>query len=228
MAGLTSEIVGSSLRNRITSKSPGRFQVRAGLFSGRRASDDPHSPQRLVVVDAVVIAARLCGLLLSPHATSARRTTRPHDIRLRTTMRALVLFSAIVAITACSDSQQTTSPRSGAGGSAAGDVAPSGQGIKVPQAKPQGPVGFTTIQFIGGTWTDVAAGQGGGAAVQCPVGSVATGGGFEIAAIHGTAPSLQLSQQQTLGPNTGWVVSMDNSQPGAGAASIKAFVECAS
>jgi len=47
-------------------------------------------------------------------------------------MRTLLLASALVVLAACSDNQQPTAPRSASSrGSAAGDVAPVGQGIKL-------------------------------------------------------------------------------------------------
>jgi hypothetical protein len=164
---------------------------------------------------------------LISHAKPARRTTDPQSIPDEVKMRSLLLVSAIVAITACSDNQQPTAPVNArrTGRTASGDVTQVGS----PTGNPHGDlVGLTQVDFLGGQWNDVDAGKGGGADVQCPAGSVATGGGFEIASLHGTSPAIKLSQRQTLGTITGWVVEMDNSQPGAGQASIMAFVLCAS
>lgn len=142
-------------------------------------------------------------------------------------MRKLILMSVILAIAACTDSQQPTAPVSArrSASAASGDVTQVGS----TKGNPHGDlVGFTKVEIVGGQSIDVDAGKNGGADVQCPQGSVATGGGFDIAAHQGTYPAITRSQLQTNGANTGWLVEIDNSQPGAGQASVEAFVLCAS
>src|SRR5512146_1721059 len=66
----------------------------------------------------------------------------------RSQMRTLILVSALVALAACSDSQQTTAPASSRGRAASGDVAPSGQSTVAPNAKPGSTPAFTTVTQV--------------------------------------------------------------------------------
>ena len=136
-------------------------------------------------------------------------------------MRSLLLVPAIIAVTACSDNQQSTSPVGVAARTASASQlsqAPQGNG------KPTGPVAFTKLSNNYGPSVTAPAGTGKSASVQCPAGSFPTGGGYDLATSGGTSPMILSSA-----PNaTGWAVSVDNSQAGAAAVYVVAWVICAS
>lgn len=138
-------------------------------------------------------------------------------------MRSLLLVSAIIAITACSDNQQSTSPVNGV----AARTPSASQLSQEPQSngKPApGAVAFTKLTNNYGPSVTVPAGSVKSASVQCPAGSLPTGGGYDIATNGGTWPMVSSSA-----PNaTGWVVSIDNSQAGSAVVYVAAWVICAS
>ena len=142
-------------------------------------------------------------------------------------MRNVLLLSVAAALVACSDNSQSTAPvrvRSVANS----DVASAG--IKVPDAKPSGG-SFTQIAVVTGTTVNVNAGASANAAVTCPVGSAVTGGGYELFLPAGqTAPIVWRNRQLLIqtGVASGWTVNVNNTQAGAGAISITAWVSCAS
>ena len=142
-------------------------------------------------------------------------------------MRALVLFSAIVATTACSDSQQATAPRSRSDRPVAGDIAPSAPAIK-PDAKPQDQVGFTKITSLVGSPVTIPAGAVMGAHVVCPAGTVVVGGGYIVTEPTGTYPWVRVSFQENSGSTTGWGVSVHNDLPGAAPVIVEATALCVS
>jgi len=141
-------------------------------------------------------------------------------------MRSLLLLSAIVAISGCSDNQQPTIPVNSH--SASGDAALS-QGPQT-NSKPQpGPVAFTKITVYYGLTETIAGSSAGGASVQCPAGSVPTGGGFTLYTNGGTVPFLHNSiPAGPLDTPTGWTAAVDNTQAGSAPVSLQAWVLCAS
>jgi hypothetical protein len=137
-------------------------------------------------------------------------------------MRRFLLLSAVVAASACADSQQPTAPVRGRSvgptSSAAGQIAPSGQG------KPTDQVGFTAITIVEAT-TTIAVGQDGGVFALCPLGDQVTGGGYSNAG-NGTPPYIGRSSTTTSGSQNGWIVLAANTAPGAGATTITVSVHC--
>jgi hypothetical protein len=137
-------------------------------------------------------------------------------------MRSLLLLSAIAAISGCSDNQQPTSPVSSRSASLS-------QGPQT-NSKPQpGPVAFTKIAIYYGPAETIPAGSAGGASVQCPAGSVPTGGGYALYTNGGTVPFLHTSlPATTLDTPTGWQAAADNTQAGSAPIDLQAWVLCAS
>jgi hypothetical protein len=143
-------------------------------------------------------------------------------------MRTLLLLSTLVVIAACSDNQTPTSPMRG--GAASGNVAPSGQGIKVPDAKPSGPVAFTKVTYVYASALQVPAGSFNVQDAICPAGTVLVGGGHELGSTGGTAPLVWRSRPHLVGANgaDGWSIAVDNTQAGSALIYIQAWANCAS
>lgn len=145
-------------------------------------------------------------------------------------MRKLIMLSVVLAVAACSDTQQTTSPVNARSASSAGDVSPSNRGV-VAQAKPAPAVGFTKTTVIYAPALTVAAGASNVEDAICPAGTVMVSGGHELGlSIGGTAPLVWRSRPHlTFGTDSdGWSIAVDNRQPGAGDIYIQAWVVCAS
>jgi hypothetical protein len=144
----------------------------------------------------------------------------------------LLLLTAAVLLSACADDQHATAPASShtAGSRAAGNLGLSAPGTSIAGAKPIDQVGFTKVAVLYGASVSVAAGANGTATITCPAGSLATGGGFEIGTSGvGTVPIVWRSHETTSGSTAdGWIVSMNNQQPGAVTAFVQAWVSCAS
>jgi len=143
-------------------------------------------------------------------------------------MRSLLLLSAIIAITACSDNAQSTSPVRAA--SAPGEVAASAQ--RSPSGvwafgKPAG--SGPTITVVIGTTVVLPAGGSAISFATCPAGTSVTGGGYEYFTL-GTDASVwrnrQLESQSGLA--SGWTVGARNTAAGAQAGTLTAWVSCAS
>ena len=136
----------------------------------------------------------------------------------------LLLFSAAVLLSACADDPHTTAPASRSGSSsrsAAGDVMPSGQGIRVPQAKPTDQVGFTQVFTVQEpVFTHVSKGSTGTGTATCPAGSHVIGGYYTIT-FDGTAPDFTYISAGIDQAN-GW--SVRGSVPAAAASDIVTFV----
>jgi hypothetical protein len=94
-----------------------------------------------------------------------------------------LLTSLALILGACSDEQRPTAPVNSraAATTYATDVLPTGQGIKLPDAKPVDQVGFTKVLTVVGSSVDVQNGDGRKTATAtCPVGSTAVGGSYII------------------------------------------------
>jgi hypothetical protein len=138
----------------------------------------------------------------------------------------LTTLSAALVIVGCSDNQQPTSPVSSR--SASRDAALS-QGTQTTSKPQPGPVAFTKIAMYYGLTETIAAGSAGGASVQCPAGSVPTGGGYEVYTNGGTVPFLHISEPASaFGNPTGWRAAADNTQSGSAPINLQAWVLCAS
>ena len=144
----------------------------------------------------------------------------------------LLLLTAAVLLSACADDQHSTAPASShtATSGAAGNLDRSAPGTASAGAKPVDQVGFTKVAVLYGAAVSVSAGANGTATITCPAGSLATGGGFEIATSGvGTIPIVWRSHETTSGSTAdGWIVSMNNQQPGALTAYVQAWVSCVS
>jgi hypothetical protein len=142
----------------------------------------------------------------------------------------LFLLTAALVLSACADDSHTTGPasRSGVGSrSASGDVAPSGEGIKLPDAKPAPQVGFTKITVLTSVPVNVSAGEGTGATETCPAGSTAIGGTYNISS-HVTGATAPWLNENGLDGSNGWRVGFWNDQVGASGFNYTVSVYCAS
>jgi hypothetical protein len=144
-------------------------------------------------------------------------------------MRRLIMLSAVLAIAACSDSQQVTSPakaRSVSPGAVSMEELSQGAHAN---GKPQpGPVGFTQVAQYFGDWASFQAGQTGSAMALCPAGQTAIAGGYQFASLAGTHPLINGSARLELPSATGWIIYAMNDQAGAGSFNLDAYVICAS
>ena len=147
-------------------------------------------------------------------------------------MRSLFLLSSLVAIAACADHNQLTSPL--AGSTAAGaqhNVAATPLDASKAQpagAKPTDQVGFTKVEMVVGTPTDITAGVFDSAYAFCPQGSSAVGGGFYGGNVTGTPPSISSTGRPIVGSQTGWGITFDNRAAGSTTFKITAWVTCVS
>lgn len=143
-------------------------------------------------------------------------------------MRTLLLASTLVVLAACSDNQQPTAPRSASSrGSAAGDVAPVGQGIKLPDAKPADQVGFTNVTKVITTGVPINPGSQQVVTAHCPTGTVVIGGSYRLWGFDPAGAVPWVSQSEDDGSN-GWSVYIANKQPGAILGTAYAVAYCAS
>jgi hypothetical protein len=135
-------------------------------------------------------------------------------------------LSAALVLVGCSDNQQPTSPVSSRSATREATLS---QGTQT-NSKPQpGPVAFTKIAVYYGQVETISAGAAAGASVQCPAGSVPTGGGYDLYTNGGTVPFLHVNEPvTTLGNPTGWQAAADNTQSGAAPINLTAWVLCAS
>lgn len=141
-------------------------------------------------------------------------------------MRTLLLVSALAALAACSDSQQTTAPANSRGRVASGDVAPSGQSTVTPNAKPVSTPAFTTVTQVVSNEIALDAGYAIAGSAVCPVASTLVGGGFTFVSEGNPNARPFVRESQPL--NNGWFVSVANWATGAYYASFKAYALCAS
>lgn len=146
-------------------------------------------------------------------------------------MRKLIMLAAALAIAACSDTQQTTSPVNQRSANSAGDVSSSNRSL-VAQGKPApSPVGFTKTTVIYAPALSVAAGAFNVQDAICPAGTVMVSGGHELGLTYGgTAPLVWRSRPHlTFGTDSdGWSIAVDNTQQGAKDIYIQAWAVCAS
>ena len=92
----------------------------------------------------------------------------------------ILLLTAMITLAACGD-QHPVSPSMRSSDQSRGDVAPSTQGIKVPQAKPTDQVGFTNVFTVDGNSVGISVGDGPRpVTATCPAGSQAIGGGYGV------------------------------------------------
>lgn len=148
-----------------------------------------------------------------------------------------ILVSVAVAIAACADQQQPTSPVGRQGPSVRAD-----EGVRVPvgavassaggNAKPTPPppppdqVGFTKVTVYNSDWVDIPAYQTGYVLADCPPGTARTGGGHEFKTFVGGYPLVLQSRPHEL--INSWVAVVINGAPGAVPISLRAWVACAS
>jgi len=147
-------------------------------------------------------------------------------------MRTSFLFvslAAAVALAACSDHDQLTSPTAKVRPEASNVSTEASQASPSPQAKPVDQVGFTKVVFYVGDWITFDAGSGGFVMVACPPGTVVTGGGYD-AIINGTPPLVYKSRPIGAGEPSGggWKVWLSNAQVGAAPVKVSAWAGCAS
>lgn len=140
-------------------------------------------------------------------------------------MRALLLIPAVMTIVACSDSQQPTAPARPHGRTSLGDVAPTTQGIKLPDARPQQSAFTTVTQVVS---NQISLDAGGAIAVQavCPAGTTLVGGGFAF--VEEGNPNARPFVRESQPLSNSWFVSVANWATGAWYTSFKAFALCAS
>jgi hypothetical protein len=141
-------------------------------------------------------------------------------------MRKLALFVAVTFIAAaCADQNPSAPGGRSASGSVATDQRPSGQGIKVPEAKPTDQIGFTKVTSVFGAGLTHAGFKGQGSAT-CPAGSVVVGGGFNI--IDGVSNvSRPIVTSSADDGSNGWFVVVDQ-QGGATDVHFSVFAYCLS
>lgn len=141
-------------------------------------------------------------------------------------------LTAAVLLSACADDQHATAPASRSGSRYAnGNLAASSQSGVTPQAKPTDQVGFTKVAAAYGIPVNLGANADANATVTCPAGSFPTGGGFAVVVNGvGSMPTVHqsLPTETPAGIPDGWSISASNTQPGAVAALIQAWVMCAS
>jgi hypothetical protein len=161
------------------------------------------------------------------------RTQRPHSkrksIKGPIMRNSLILFSLAALVAACSEQdQQPTSPARSAGATpASSPVVSSASQLGNAQAKPTDQVGFTQVSYLLGVSQKVAAGGNGEAVAMCPLGTQVTGGGYRLMTVSpGAMPLFSRSMVYYEGAQTGWVVSLRNSAPGATEAEFGATVVC--
>ena len=142
-------------------------------------------------------------------------------------MRTLLLVSALAALAACSDTQQTTAPASRSGRAASGDVATAGRTAVSPDAKPvSGQSGFTTVTQVVSNEIALDAGAAIAGSAVCPAGSTLVGGGFTF--VSEGNPNARPFVRESHPLSNGWFVSVANWATGAYYASFKAYALCAS
>jgi hypothetical protein len=147
----------------------------------------------------------------------------------------LFLFAATILFVACADDQHSTAPASRTAGSrsASGNLSASTQNVGSPQAKPIDQVGFTKITEVISTNMVISKGGQDSRTAVCPAGSVVVGGGFRFIGFNaagGTPPWISNSGREDLGGGQfGWLVVIDNEQPGAAdGIDVEVLAYCAS
>ena len=122
----------------------------------------------------------------------------------------LLVVTAAIFLSACADDQHATAPASRSGlssRSASGGAAPSGQGIRVPEAKPTDQVGFTNVFSVAGPGVSFNTGTGPTTlTATCPAGSRAIGGGYEVIN-YPVSRSLSITKSGLNAAN-GWSVTL--------------------
>jgi len=142
----------------------------------------------------------------------------------------LFLLTAAVVLSACADDQHATAPASHSGlsgRSASGDVAPSGGGIKLPDAKPAAQVGFTKITRVTSAQCNVVIGENSSNTATCSAGTTAIGGNYNISLFVSSA-SFPWFRFAGLDGQNGWSVTIWNEQAGAREFSYYVTAYCAS
>jgi hypothetical protein len=147
-------------------------------------------------------------------------------------MRTSLLFIAMAAVAvACSEDHQPTSPNAisrqprTANGEATAAVA---QG-PIQDAKPIDQVGLTKMEWYSKVSENVPAGASGFVRVDCPAGTMASGGGYDVIPRGGGShPTIWTSKPSSVGVASSWVVQFDNLQAGAAVVAVQAWVSCTS
>ena len=134
-------------------------------------------------------------------------------------MTIISLLSVAVALAACNDQQQPTSPARPAADVSANYQADNGSEIRLP-----GPTGFTATR-VTSSWIEVKPGAVTTASAMCPSYSVLSGGGFDTDG----ASVLDLGQSKRSDNNLfTWQVSATNNQRSSIFAAIRAYAICVS
>ena len=136
---------------------------------------------------------------------------------MRTTI--ISLISVAVAVAACNDQQQPTSPARPTGAVSPTYQVDKGSDIRTPSA------GSLTATRVTSAWVDVQPGVVATAKAICPSNSVLSGGGFDTDG----ASVLDLGQSKPADNNLfTWQVSATNNQRASISASIRAYAICLS
>lgn len=121
-------------------------------------------------------------------------------------MRNLILLSAVLALAACSDNQQSTAPANSkptsSRSSLASDGGPATLGLGIPQAKPIDEVGFTKTLVVNTGTVGFSASQSGSATAVCPADWQLVSGGYVLS---GDIAHLALDTNSPNATN-GWVI----------------------
>jgi hypothetical protein len=199
----------------------------AGCRDSSQARTEAVRAQRLERHAPQVICAKYATRTIRP----ARRLGAP-DLRIRPIpdhslelhMRTLLLLSVVATLatlTACSDEQPATAPRSTPTATVptaqASDVAPTGQG------KPA--VGFATVTIVTSNEISLPGGAIAGQA-YCPAGTTRISGGYVFTNEGNLTAPPSVTQSYPI--VNGWWVRAHNVMPGAYGAAFKVYVLCAS
>jgi len=151
-------------------------------------------------------------------------------------MRPVIMLVSLALITACSDQDHPTSPiqpRSGLEPRALNATDNSiASEIKVAQAKPTDQVGFTKTTVIESNPIWIIPGSDETYYVNCPAGSMVTGGGYTLnipSLFVGSPPFVYNSRPvATGGKSDNWTISMKNEQPGSSQFTAVFYAVCVS
>ena len=139
---------------------------------------------------------------------------------MRTT---LGLLATVIAIAACDDQQQPTSPPTETSSPrAAVTVASASPVAKAPDARPADQVGFTKVQYFETGLISVNAGANGDYTLNCPAGTFVISGGHNL--WGGVSPLVRLSRAD----GNGWHVLISNDAAGATFMTFRVSVNCIS
>jgi hypothetical protein len=145
---------------------------------------------------------------------------------MRTTF---LLLSSAVLLAACADGETTaprsrrSGPTSAAANQSEADFAP-GPGAT---ARPTDQVGWTKAATNYSDAVTIPAGASQTALANCPAGTTPTGGGFYFSSMPPLLPPAVVDNTP-FGSGTAWNVVVRNYAGSGGAATVRAYVRCAS